>query len=201
MPISPEMFRALLHQEQPNEGLWFDQGCIDQENEEERLCLLDWWTSYIRTPGLWLLPWMIWRLTRNRTAVMKDYVRDYEKSRNSNPFEFNSKQSHSHMVAHPGFRQIWKISCRNCLSERGAITRWELGATHIFLVPRARGHGHQTFLSFTASFFLHLLSLAVEMKDFHDVKIQALSLQLIRYNRNTEQYSYDTRLLSQTNAP
>lgn len=36
LPLSPDMFRIVLAQKKPNEGLWFDQGCIHQTDEQEK---------------------------------------------------------------------------------------------------------------------------------------------------------------------
>ena len=36
LPLSPEMFSGVLAQKRQNEGLWFDQGCIHQTEEQEK---------------------------------------------------------------------------------------------------------------------------------------------------------------------
>lgn len=166
LPTSDAIFQAILQEKREDEGIWYDQVCINQDDEAERVAsmgTIDVIYKNARTVVVALDDVIV---PFEEAQFLRYYVQHYTYS------ELPSDQQPFAALSPPLMRQcpfMWSFMER-ILSSAWFDRAWcahemRSGQSHIFLIsccPQYNG-GNSTVVRFTGAFFFHLLSLASEI--------------------------------------
>ncbi|KAL6709048.1 hypothetical protein ACN47E_002175 [Coniothyrium glycines] len=167
LPTSGALFQAVLRERRKNEGLWFDQVCIDQENEMERMTTIGASDT-------------IYKNARTVIVVLDDVLASPEEEQLLrylfDQYSYSETQSQPEVGSHPPVMS--QYSFLRSFFERVVSSTWferawcahemRSAQSHVFLVPTDTnyGDGIQNVIRFTGTFFLNLLALGSELHDF-----------------------------------
>ncbi|KAF2649664.1 hypothetical protein K491DRAFT_721455 [Lophiostoma macrostomum CBS 122681] len=165
LPTSAAMFEAVLREKGEKEGLWFDQVCVNQEDENEKsltVAAIDLIYSNARVVVAALDDIAV---EEDELDFLTQYIDQYD------TFDFQSDQQPNRGL-HPPFMQqeptFWSLLDRILGSvwfERAwCAHELRMARNHVFLVPcHSDDDETYTFIKFSGSFFLHMLLLASEL--------------------------------------
>ncbi|KAF2261996.1 hypothetical protein CC78DRAFT_546210 [Lojkania enalia] len=200
LPISKWMFEAVSRERREGEGLWYDQVCINQEDEAEK------------TIAMGVMD-LIYKNARSVIVTLDDILAGYEEQAFLNQYvpqmaisQISSKSPYPVLEINHPLRSF----CERVLSSIWFERAWcahemRLGRSHIFLVPcrsREDTEAH-SIIRFTGEFFLHLLSLAKEAIDlFPGLQARILSLHQLfvlklQFHKQYNRPNYQAPLISE----
>ena len=166
LPTSPAMFQAVIRERDIGEGLWFDQVCVNQEDDHEKartMAAID----------------IIYKNARIVVVALDDIVVTQEEEQflryYSQQYSYSEIPSHQqpNLDMSPPF--LYHYSVLTSFIDRVLSSAWfdrawcshemRMGQSHVFLVPCFSHYEDedQTFFRFTGTFLLHLLFLASEL--------------------------------------
>lgn len=168
LPTSGVLFQAVLREKRAREGLWFDQVCINQDDDAERsatLVAIDTIYKNARTVVVALDDVVA---TPEEEQFLRCYLGQYSYSDVAMDQQPNARQSPPFMYQYPAFLSFFERFVESEWFERAwCAHEMKLGQQHVFLLRCLSQHDvGQTVIRFTTSFLLHMLILADELAGF-----------------------------------
>ncbi|KAF2193482.1 hypothetical protein K469DRAFT_515331, partial [Zopfia rhizophila CBS 207.26] len=167
IPTTPAMFQAILQERQSeSEGLWFDQVCINQEDEDEKATSIGVMDLIYKNARTVVIALDDIAASEDEVMFLRQYFEYY--SRSSLPInqQPNRGLSPPFMQTRAPFRSFFEKLLSSTWFERAWCTHeMRVGRSHIFLVPCESDEEDEsyTFIRFTGAFFLHMLTLGSEV--------------------------------------
>jgi hypothetical protein len=166
IPTSNAIFQAVLREKRPEEGLWYDQVCINQDDETERVASMGAIDTIYQNARTVVVALDDVAATPDEEQFLRYYVERYAYSELPNDQQPNTGMSPPVMHQYP---LLWSFLER-VLSSAWFGRAWcahemRSGQNHVFVLPCYSPYGGQvsTVIRFTGAFFLHLLVLANEI--------------------------------------
>ena len=187
LPTSAALFQAFLREKGAKEGLWYDQVCIEQDNDAERAAAagaIDTIYSNARAVVVALDDIVA---SPEEEQFLRCYIDQYSYSNLRADQQPNAGQNPPFMCQYPTFASFISRFIESEWFERAWCTHeMRLGRDHVFLLRCSSGYADevQTILRFTTSFLLHMLVLASELVTFttaQQTKIRTLQEVLVEH--------------------
>ncbi|PVI05130.1 hypothetical protein DM02DRAFT_688097 [Periconia macrospinosa] len=173
LPTSKGLFMGVLNEREEGEGLWFDQVCIDQENEAEKAVTIGVMDRIYRNARMVVVVLDDIATTWDELVFLQRYVRQFDMLAD---YGTNQQLRQPNQGLHPPFMErnflFWsfveKVLDSIWFSSAWCHHEMRLGTNHVFLVscPAAAsyqgGQGLCTVVRFTGHFLVHMLLLAAE---------------------------------------
>ncbi|KAH8725034.1 heterokaryon incompatibility protein-domain-containing protein [Phaeosphaeriaceae sp. PMI808] len=166
LPTSSAVFQAVLRERRLGEGLWFDQVCINQEDENEKVVAIGAIDAIYKNARTVVVALDDITATPDEEQFLRYYVEQYSYSELPPDQQPNRGLSPPLMSQHP---ILWSFLER-ILSSAWFDRAWcayemRMGQSHIFILPCYSQYEGEipTIIRFTGAFFLHLLVLASEV--------------------------------------
>ncbi|KAH9864300.1 hypothetical protein J1614_010234 [Plenodomus biglobosus] len=168
LPTSPAIFQAVLRERRPEEGLWYDQVSIDQEDDVEKAATIGAIDIIYRNARTVVVLLDDVSITLDEERFLRYYVDMYSQSG-------LPPHQQPHCGMNPPFMQRNRVF-RTCL-ERILSSEWfdrawcvhemRMGQSHVFLVPCSTHYEDttSTIVRFTWAFLQHMIVLASELGD------------------------------------
>ncbi|OCK81198.1 hypothetical protein K432DRAFT_296109 [Lepidopterella palustris CBS 459.81] len=167
LPTTPAMFQAVLRQrESEYEGLWFDQVCINQDDEAEKAVSIGAMDSIYKNARTVVIALDDIEADPDEVAFLRHYIESYSHSMEPLARQPNYGHRPPFMQTQPAFKSFFERVLSSLWFERAWCGHeMRLGKTHIFLVPCRSSDQDEsyTFIKFTGVFFLHMLTLSSEI--------------------------------------
>ncbi|KAF1969523.1 hypothetical protein BU23DRAFT_512949, partial [Bimuria novae-zelandiae CBS 107.79] len=167
LPTTKGMFQAVLNERQMNEGLWFDQVCVNQEDETEKAISISNMDVIYRNARIVVVALDDVSATLDEIQFLEQYNQQYVFSDlppNQHP---NRGVNPPTMQQYPYLRLFVERVLSSMWFERAwCVHEMRMGREHIFLVPCEVELGDDstyTVVRFTDAFFVHLLVLLSEV--------------------------------------
>ncbi|KAL5116402.1 hypothetical protein ACEQ8H_005750 [Pleosporales sp. CAS-2024a] len=166
LPTSNVVFQAVLREKRAEEGLWFDQVSINQDDEMERVASIGAIDLIYKNARAVVVALDDISVSADEEQFLRYYVEQYSYS------ELPDNQQPNVGLSPPLVHQFPHLAS---LVERILASTWferawcahemRLGRNHVFMVPCHRQFDGevQTVIRITGVFFLHLLVLASEV--------------------------------------
>jgi hypothetical protein len=165
LPVGKGVFQAVLDERRQGEGLWFDQACINQEDETEKSLAIGAMDDIYRNARLVVIALDDIAATGDELFFLEQYVQSTfpEPQPDYNP---NSGLNPPFMQRHLPFRSFIQRVLGSIWFERAwCAQEMRMGQSHVFLVRCStddEDDGVCNVIRFTGMFFLHMLVLANE---------------------------------------
>lgn len=167
LPTTKGMFQAVLNERRDNEGLWFDQVCINQEDQAEKAMAIGNMDTIYSNARIVVVALDDISTTVEEINFLEQYNHQYVVS--DLPFG-----QHPNYGLNPPIMQqhhLFRIFVERVLSSIWFERAWcaqemLMGQKFIFLVPCAAEYEDEsayTIARFTETFFVHMLTLASEV--------------------------------------
>lgn len=198
LPTSKGMFLGILEEREENEGLWFDQVCINQEDDEEKAIAVGAIDTIYRNARQVIVALDDIAATEHEVLFLRHYIPQYEASDlplNSHP---NRGLTPPFMQKYASFRSFLERILNSMWFERAwCAHEMRTGRNHIFLVPCVSGEGDEehTLIRVTDAFFLHMLVLASELKNITSTQQTQIRSLLEHFGRASLREEQDTLAL------
>jgi hypothetical protein len=169
LPTGPALFEAIIREKNKGEGLWFDQVCLEQDDESERAGITGAIDVVYKNARAVVVALDDIAVTPDEEQFLRYYVEQYSYSQTPSGHQPNAG------LTPPLMEQFSPLKT---LLERVISSEWfdrawcahemKMGRSHVFLVPCLRHYEDevQTIVRFTGDFFTHLLVLANELTTF-----------------------------------
>jgi len=165
LPTSSESFHAILAERRAGEGIWFDQACVNQEDEAERVASLGCMDIIYKNARTVVIALDDVVATPGEEQAMRDYAEQ------CSFLELSNHRQPNVGLCPPFMHQqliLWSFLERMLDSawfdQADCAHEMKSGRNHVFIV-RCHSHDHDrpTVMRLTGGFFLHLLVLACEI--------------------------------------
>ncbi|KAF2737074.1 hypothetical protein EJ04DRAFT_561935 [Polyplosphaeria fusca] len=192
LPVGRSLFEAVVRERGVGEGLWFDQVCINQEDDFEKAAAIGAMDTIYKNARKVIVALEDVLAEESEELFLRWYAEQYEKS------ELPGHQQ-PHLGMNPPFMQRFPLL--RSFFERMLGSAWfgrawcaqelRMGRSIVFLVPSLvdEEDGCYTFVRITSAFFLHLLILASECLQLFpslNSRISSLLLLFLQKTRNDE---------------
>ncbi|KAF1845239.1 uncharacterized protein K460DRAFT_376698 [Cucurbitaria berberidis CBS 394.84] len=167
LPTSAAIFQAVLRERGMAEGLWFDQVCINQEDEAEKAMTIGAMDMIYKNARIVVVALDDVLATLEEERFLRYYVEQYRHSKVGPSQQPNMGMIPPFMQQHAACKSFFKQVISSAWFERAwCAHEMRLGQGHIFLVPCDTNYEDevQAVIRFTGDFFLHLLLLASELQ-------------------------------------
>ncbi|KAJ4984155.1 O-methyltransferase family 2 [Stagonosporopsis vannaccii] len=187
LPTSGAVFQAVLKEKSASEGLWFDQVCIDQDDEAERATTIGAIDRLYSNARVVVVALDDIVATPAEEQFLRCYQDQYSYSDLPIDQEPNAHQSPPFMYNYPAFISFFERFIESEWFERAwCAYEMRLGQQHVFLLRCSSQYDDeaQTVIRFTTSFLHHMLVLANELITFtpaQQSKIRAIQDLLIEH--------------------
>jgi hypothetical protein len=203
LPTSRGMFQAVLDERRPGEGLWFDQVCVNQDDETEKSMALGVMDTIYMNARTVVVALDDIAATGDELFLLEQYVQQHvfdETQRNYHP---NRGLTPPFIQQHPPLRSFVDRILSSVWFERAwCALEMKMGLSHVFLVPclpDAEDEGVYTVTRLTGTFFLHLLILASEDNMFSPARRVQIRSLLEHFGRKTVMAERDEFAISSPN--
>jgi hypothetical protein len=186
LPVSSQMFEAVLREREQGEGLWFDQVCINQEDEAEKATAIGAMDSIYRNARTVVIALDDIYVKEDEAEFLRQYLDHYSSSDLPANQQPNRGLSPPFMQQQTLFLSFFERVLSSIWFERAwCAYEMRMGHSHVFLVPCVSDDDDEifTFIRFTGAFFLHMLILAAELPSLnstHQARLQTLLEFFIR---------------------
>lgn len=166
LPTSTTIFQAVLEERRAGEGLWFDQVCINQEDEAEKAATMGAMDTIYKNARAVIVALDDIAVTPEEEQFLRPYIEQHSRSEWPPDQHPNLGISPPMMHRHPIMQMFLERILSSMWFERAwCVQEMKMGQSHVFILPC---HSHyedeeETVLRFTGAFFLHLLQLATEV--------------------------------------
>jgi hypothetical protein len=180
LPVSSQMFEAVLRERGQNEGLWFDQVCINQEDEFEKATAIGAIDTIYQNARTVIVALDDIPVNEEEAAFLSQYLDQYSYSDLPANQRENRGLSTSLMQRHTLFQTFFERVLSSIWFERSwCAPEMRMGRSHVFLLPciSEEDDGIFKFIRFTGAFFLHMLLLAAELPSLssaHHAQLRSL---------------------------
>jgi hypothetical protein len=166
IPTSNAMFQAVLQERRIGEGLWYDQVCINQDDEAERVAAMGAIDVIYKNARTVVVALDDIIASPDEEQFLRHYIDQY--SQCDLPYD---QQPYVGLVP-PVMNQFpvfWslleRILCSSWFERAWCVHEMKMGQSHVFLLPCYSQYDDEvrTVIRFTGAFFLHLLVLASEV--------------------------------------
>ncbi|CAA9956458.1 HET domain containing protein [Pyrenophora teres f. maculata] len=169
LPTSAALFQAIIKEKRAGEGLWFDQVCIEQEEESDKTALIGAVDSIYKNARTVVVALDDIVVTPDEEQFLRYYVEQYSYI-NLHPNQQPNTGLDPPFMQQFGLLKTFleRIICSEWFERAWCTHEMRLGRSHVFLVPCLRHYEDevQTVIRFTGAFFTHLLALASELVTF-----------------------------------
>ncbi|ORX97099.1 heterokaryon incompatibility protein-domain-containing protein [Clohesyomyces aquaticus] len=167
LPTTPAMFQAVLRERQNgSEGLWYDQVCINQEDGQEKAAAIGAIDTIYGNARAAIIALNDVLVEEDEVAYLQQYFRYYANSDLPSDQQPNHGLDPPFMQTQPLFSSFLnRILASNWFKRAWCGLEMRLARGHVFLVPcatRLDDDGY-LFIRFTGDFFLHMLTLSMEV--------------------------------------
>ncbi|KAJ4295165.1 hypothetical protein N0V90_007175 [Kalmusia sp. IMI 367209] len=180
LPTTKGMFLGVLNERRAGEGLWFDQVCINQEDEAEKAAAIGTMDTIYKNARVVVA-------ALDDIAAMAEEVQFLEQYNQQYVFSSLPLDQHPNrglrppiMQQHPLFRSFVERVLSSIWFERAwCAHEMRMARSHVFLVPcvaELEEEGAYTIVRFTGDFFAHMLILASEVISATSTQQQIRSL-------------------------
>ncbi|KAL1594847.1 hypothetical protein SLS59_008660 [Nothophoma quercina] len=169
LPTSSALFQAVLREKSPAEGLWFDQVCINQEDDAERATTIGAIDTIYKNARVVVVALDDIIVTPEEEQFLRCYLNTYSCSDLSIDQQPNARQTPPFMYQYPVFVSFFERFIESEWFERAwCAHEMRLGQQLVFLLRCSSQYEDevQTVLRFTTSFLFHMLVLASELVTF-----------------------------------
>ncbi|KAH7093183.1 heterokaryon incompatibility protein-domain-containing protein [Paraphoma chrysanthemicola] len=166
LPTSSAIFQAVLRERRVGEGLWFDQVCINQDDDAERTASLGAVDTIYKNARTVVIALDDIVIVPEEEQFLRYYVEQYSYSELPPYQQPNAGLSPPLMHQHPILLSFLERVLSSAWFERAWCSHeMRLGRTHVFILPCYTQYEDEvrTIVRFTGAFFLHLLVLAMEV--------------------------------------
>ncbi|KAJ4360628.1 uncharacterized protein N0V89_001194 [Didymosphaeria variabile] len=167
LPTTKGMFQAVLNERRAGEGLWFDQVCINQEDEAEKALAVGTMDSIYKNARVVVAALDDVSVTAEELQFLEQYYHQYIFSNLPLDQHPNLGLNPPVMQQHPLFRSFVERVLTSMWFERAwCAHELRMARSHVFLVPCEIEAGEEsayTVIRFTGAFFVHMLVLASEV--------------------------------------
>ncbi|KAJ8105454.1 hypothetical protein OPT61_g10167 [Boeremia exigua] len=187
LPTSGAVFQAVLKERCPGEGLWFDQVCINQDDDAERAATIGATDRIYSNARVVVVALDDVVATIAEEQFLRCYLDQYSYSDLPADQQPNAHQNPPFMYHYPAFISFFERFIESEWFERAWCTHeMRLGQQHVFLLRCSSQYDRaQTILRFTTPFLIHMLVLASELATFtptQQTKMRALQALLVGYD-------------------
>lgn len=163
LPTSASMFQAVLNERRSKrEGLWWDQACINQDDEEEKARSVGAMDIIYKSARAVIVALDDIEIAESEVSLLENYILEYEKS-NSPPWEL--PQESANLNSPSGFSDIVKRILSSEYFERAWCDHeLRLSSSAIFLIRcscGSEGSESTIFLRFSGAFFVHMIQIVL----------------------------------------
>jgi len=166
LPTSRGMFQAVLDERRPGEGLWFDQACVNQEDEAEKSMALGAMDTIYMNARTVVVALDDIAATGDELFFLEQYIQAHIFDESQHNYHPNRGLTPPFIQQHVPIRSFVERILSSIWFERAwCALEMKMGTNHVFLVPclaDAEDEGVYTVIRFTGTFLLHLLILATE---------------------------------------
>ncbi|KAF1931389.1 uncharacterized protein M421DRAFT_57131 [Didymella exigua CBS 183.55] len=169
LPTSAALFQAVLKEKSAGEGLWFDQVCINQDDDAERAITIAAIDAIYRNARAVVVALDDIVATPEEEQFLRCYIEQYSYSDLTIDQQPNVCQNPPFMHRYPAFISFFERFSNSEWFERAwCAHEMRLGQQHVFLLRCSSQYEDEvrTVLRFTTSFLLHMLVLASELATF-----------------------------------
>jgi hypothetical protein len=166
LPTSAVLFQAAVSERHIGEGLWFDQVCIEQEDEAERVVTMGAIDTIYKNARTVVVALDDIAVLADEEQFLRHYIEQYNYSDLPLDQQPNSRLNPPFMQQFGAFRSFFERIVGSEWFERAwCAYEMRMGRSHIFLVPCYTHYEDeiQTVIRFTGAFFTHMLVLAREL--------------------------------------
>ncbi|KAF3006845.1 hypothetical protein E8E13_010747 [Curvularia kusanoi] len=187
LPTSAVLFQAVLREKGAKEGLWFDQVCIEQEDDAERAAAIGAANAIYSNARVVVVALDDIVASPEEEQFLRCYMDQYSYSDLPVDQQPNARQNPPFMYQYPTFASFFGRFIQSEWFERAwCAHEMRLGQQHIFLLRCSTQYEDevQTVLRFTTSFLFHMLVLASELVTFtpaQQTRIRTLQELLLRH--------------------
>lgn len=166
LPASNAVFQAVLRERRIGEGLWYDQICVDQEDEAERVAATGATDIIYKNARAVVVALDDITITPEEEQFLRYYIDHYSRSQqphNQQPYVGLVPPVMSQYPALWSFLE--RILSSSWFERAWCAHEMKMGQSHVFILPCYSHHEDdvRTVLRFTGEFFLHLLVLSSEI--------------------------------------
>lgn len=169
LPTSGTLFQAVLREKVAKEGLWFDQVCIDQDDEAEKALTIGAIDTIYSNARAVVVALDDIVASPEEEQFLRCYLDQYSYSDIAIDQQPNAHQNPPFMYRYPAFVSFFERFIDSEWFERAwCAHEMRLGKRHVFLLRCSSQYKHeaQSVLRFTTAFLLHMLVLASELITF-----------------------------------
>ncbi|OAG12071.1 uncharacterized protein CC84DRAFT_1108090, partial [Paraphaeosphaeria sporulosa] len=167
LPTTKGMFQAVLNERRAGEGLWFDQVCINQEDEIEKALAIGAMDSIYKNARLVVAALDDVSVTLEELQYLEQYYHKYVLSDLPLDQHPNLGLDPPVMQQYPWLRSFVERILGSMWFERAwCAHELRMGRSHVFLMPCDMEYGENTaytVIRLTGAFFVHMLVLASEV--------------------------------------
>jgi hypothetical protein len=188
LPTSGTLFQAVLKEKAVGEGLWFDQVCINQDDDAERATTIGAIDTIYKNARLVVVALDDIVATFEEEQFLRCYLDQYSFSDLNLDQQPNANQTPPFMCQYPAFVSFFERSISSEWFERAwCAHEMRLGQQHVFLLRCSSQYDDevQTVIRITSSFLLHMLVLAGEVLTFtptQQIRVRSLRDFFIGHN-------------------
>ncbi|KAF1831521.1 hypothetical protein BDW02DRAFT_632740 [Decorospora gaudefroyi] len=166
LPTSAPLFGAVIRERRIGEGLWFDQVCIDQEDEAERPAIIGAVDTIYKNARAVVVALDDIIVTPDEEQFLRYYTEQYSYCELPGDQQPNAGQNPPFMQQYGLFRAFLERIISSEFFERAWCTHeMKMGRNHVFLVScytQCEDEIH-TVIRFTGDFLTHMLVLGREL--------------------------------------
>lgn len=177
LPTSIVVFQAVLKEKSVSEGLWFDQVCIDQDDDAGRATTIGAIDRLYSNARVVVVALDDIVATPAEEQFLRCYQDQYSYSDLPVDQEPNARQNPPFMYNYPAFISFFERFIESEWFERAwCAHEMRLGQQHVFLCRCSSQFDDevQTVIRFTTSFLHHMLVLASELVTFTPAQISKI---------------------------
>ena len=167
LPTSKGMFQAVLNERRVSEGLWFDQVCINQEDEVEKAMAIGSMDTIYRNARVVVVALDDVSATAEEMQFLQQYHQQYASSDLALSQHPNRGLHPPLMQQHPLLRSFLERMLSSLWFERAwCAHEMRMGRSHVFLIPCEAEQGDEsvyTIIRLTEAFFVHMIVLGSEV--------------------------------------
>jgi hypothetical protein len=166
IPTSNAIFQAVLREKRPDEGLWYDQVCINQDDETERVASMGSIDTIYQNARTVVVALDDLVTPPDEEQFLRYYVERYAYSESPLNQQPHAGMSPPVMHQYPLLRSfLERVLTSAWFSRAWCAHEMRSGQSHVFVVPCYSAYDDRvsTVIRFTGAFFLHLLVLASEI--------------------------------------
>ncbi|RMZ74675.1 O-methyltransferase family 2 [Pyrenophora seminiperda CCB06] len=169
LPTTAALFQAVIREKRAEEGLWFDQVCIEQEEESDKTALIGAVDVIYKNARTVVIVLDDIAVTSDEEQFLRYYVEQYNYTNLPQNQQPNTGLDPPFMQQYDLLKNfLERILCSEWFERAWCAHEMRSGQSHIFLVPCLRHYEDevQTIIRLTGAFFTHLLALASELVTF-----------------------------------